>query len=204
MPQARPLPFRLALALLFAAALGVRLFGLNWDQGHMYHPDERRIVEAVQELSFSPLELDPKPDSQLDDDGAASGSGLGSAGAGAGFAARRRLAAFFFGAAAFLATAFLADVRPAFLVAFLADFFTAFLADFFADFLAVFFDAAFFADFFDAFLALFFASISFFFLPAFFLPAFFLVPLAIVVLLLPPTRFRSAFKHSRCGGSSIP
>lgn len=60
MPQARPLPFRLALALLFAAALGLRLFGLDWDQGHMFHPDERRIVEAVQELSFSPLELDPK------------------------------------------------------------------------------------------------------------------------------------------------
>ena len=60
MPQARPLPFRLALALLFAAALGVRLFGLDWDQGHMYHPDERRIVEAVQELSFSPLKLDPR------------------------------------------------------------------------------------------------------------------------------------------------
>jgi len=60
MPQARPLSFRLALALLFAAALGVRLFGLDWDQGHMYHPDERRIVEAVQELSFSPPQLDPK------------------------------------------------------------------------------------------------------------------------------------------------
>ncbi len=60
MHPARPLPFRLALALLFAVALGVRLFGLDWDQGHMYHPDERRIVEAVQELSFSPLQLDPK------------------------------------------------------------------------------------------------------------------------------------------------
>ena len=46
MLPARPLPFRLALALLFAAALGVRLFGLDWDQGHMYHPDERRIVQA--------------------------------------------------------------------------------------------------------------------------------------------------------------
>ena len=60
MLPARPLPFRLALALLFAAALGVRLFGLDWDEGHMYHPDERRIVEAVNELSFSPLKLDPK------------------------------------------------------------------------------------------------------------------------------------------------
>lgn len=60
MLPARPLPFRLALALLFAAALGLRLFGLDWDQGHFFHPDERRIVEAVGELSFSPLQLDPK------------------------------------------------------------------------------------------------------------------------------------------------
>jgi len=59
MGTARPLRFRLALALLFAAALAVRLFGLDWDQGHSFHPDERRIVEAVQELSFSPLDLDP-------------------------------------------------------------------------------------------------------------------------------------------------
>jgi YYY domain-containing protein len=59
MAGARPPRFRLALGLLFFAALAVRLFGLNWDQGHAFHPDERRIVEAVLELSFSPLRLDP-------------------------------------------------------------------------------------------------------------------------------------------------
>ena len=48
----------LALALL-AAALAVRLFGLNFDQSHFYHPDERRIAEAVTQLSFRPLQLDP-------------------------------------------------------------------------------------------------------------------------------------------------
>ena len=52
--------FRLALALLFACAMAVRLFGLRYDDGHNYHPDERRITEAVHQLSFSPLQLDPK------------------------------------------------------------------------------------------------------------------------------------------------
>ena len=46
--------------LLFVGAIAVRVFGLTWDQGHNYHPDERRIVEAVHQLSFSPLQLDPK------------------------------------------------------------------------------------------------------------------------------------------------
>jgi len=48
----------LAVALL-AGALAVRLFGLNYDQSHYYHPDERRIAEAVTQLSFRPLQLDP-------------------------------------------------------------------------------------------------------------------------------------------------
>ncbi len=52
--------FRLALTVLFVGAMAVRVFGLTWDQGHNFHPDERRIVEAVQQLSFSPLQLDPK------------------------------------------------------------------------------------------------------------------------------------------------
>ena len=47
-----------ALAIL-AAALAVRLFGLNFDQSHFFHPDERRIAEAVTQLSFRPLQLDP-------------------------------------------------------------------------------------------------------------------------------------------------
>ena len=59
METARPPRFRLALAVLFAAALGLRLFGVNWDQGHFFHPDERRITGAILELSFSPLNLDP-------------------------------------------------------------------------------------------------------------------------------------------------
>jgi len=83
------------------------------------------------------------------------------------------------GAAFFFAGAFLA-------LAFLADFFGAaafdFLADFFADFLA------FFADFFEDF----FAVIAFFFV-LLFLPLFFFLPLAIVILLLPPISVHQAF-----------
>lgn len=40
-------------------ALAVRLFGLNYDQTHFYHPDERRIAEAVLQLSWKPLQLNP-------------------------------------------------------------------------------------------------------------------------------------------------
>lgn len=46
----------LAIVLL---ALGVRVTGLNWDQGHSFHPDERAITYAVQRLSFHPLQLNP-------------------------------------------------------------------------------------------------------------------------------------------------
>ena len=49
---------RLLLALV-ALALAVRLFGLNFDQSHYFHPDERRIAEAVTQLSLRPLQLNP-------------------------------------------------------------------------------------------------------------------------------------------------
>jgi YYY domain-containing protein len=48
----------LVLALL-VFALAVRLVGLNFDQSHFYHPDERRIAEAVTQLSLRPLQLNP-------------------------------------------------------------------------------------------------------------------------------------------------
>jgi hypothetical protein len=100
-------------------------------------------------------------------------------GAGFGFAT----AGFGAAGAAFLALAFLADFFGA---AFLADFFADFLA-FFADFLADFL-ADFFADFF-------FAVRSFFLLLAF-LPFFFL-PLAIMILLLPPIHVYRAIRMVR-------
>ncbi|OYW05334.1 MAG: hypothetical protein B7Z61_06550 [Acidobacteria bacterium 37-71-11] len=48
----------LVLALL-VFALSVRIIGLNFDQSHFYHPDERRIAEAVTQLSLHPLQLNP-------------------------------------------------------------------------------------------------------------------------------------------------
>ncbi|MCA9391877.1 glycosyltransferase family 39 protein [candidate division WWE3 bacterium] len=46
------------LLLIVGLALGLRLFGVNWDQGHALHPDERAIVLATIPLSLD----DPNPD----------------------------------------------------------------------------------------------------------------------------------------------
>ena len=32
-----------ALVLILLVALGLRLYGINWDQGYGFHPDERSI-----------------------------------------------------------------------------------------------------------------------------------------------------------------
>jgi hypothetical protein len=91
--------------------------------------------------------------------------------------------------------AFFAGRRLA--LAFLAAFFGAadFLADFFADFLAFFAD--FLPDFFEAFFADLFFAVRTFFLALLFLPAFFFLPLAIVILLLPPINVYRAFQVVR-------
>lgn len=44
---------------LFLFALSVRLFRLDWDQRHFFHPDERAIGFAIDRLSFSPPQLNP-------------------------------------------------------------------------------------------------------------------------------------------------
>jgi hypothetical protein len=54
-----PTRFGRRLLALVAFALAVRLFGLNFDQSHYFHPDERRIAEAVTQLSLRPLQLNP-------------------------------------------------------------------------------------------------------------------------------------------------
>lgn len=60
MAEERSRRFGFLMVLLFAGAVAVRGYGLSWDQGHNYHPDERRIVEAIHQLSFSPPQFDPK------------------------------------------------------------------------------------------------------------------------------------------------
>ena len=59
---ARPQPLLfVAVLAIFAVALGLRLYGLDWDEGYPYtpHPDERFILSKVDELSAPGLgELD--------------------------------------------------------------------------------------------------------------------------------------------------
>jgi YYY domain-containing protein len=53
----RPGTWVLAITLFAGLA---RLTYIDWDQHHFFHPDERRIAYAVQDLSFKPLQLNPK------------------------------------------------------------------------------------------------------------------------------------------------
>ncbi|HSB36617.1 MAG TPA: glycosyltransferase family 39 protein, partial [Thermoanaerobaculia bacterium] len=51
---------RRALLGIVLLAAAVRLFGLDFDQGHFFHPDERAIANAVLKLSFSPFHWNPE------------------------------------------------------------------------------------------------------------------------------------------------
>ncbi len=42
----------LILFVILSIALGLRLFGINWDQGGLFHPDERAILMRVNDLEF--------------------------------------------------------------------------------------------------------------------------------------------------------
>jgi 4-amino-4-deoxy-L-arabinose transferase-like glycosyltransferase len=49
----------LGILFLFLVAVFVRLYRVDWDQHHFFHPDERAIGFAVDRLSFKPLQLNP-------------------------------------------------------------------------------------------------------------------------------------------------
>ena len=52
---------KVLLFLILILGLGLRLHGLNWDQGFHLHPDERMIVMVVERLGLSPEKsLNPK------------------------------------------------------------------------------------------------------------------------------------------------
>ncbi|MBI4336335.1 MAG: glycosyltransferase family 39 protein, partial [Chloroflexi bacterium] len=44
----------ITLTALLAAALALRLYGINWDSGHLFHPDERAILWCVNDLGHDP------------------------------------------------------------------------------------------------------------------------------------------------------
>ena len=46
------------LVILVISAIGflLRLLGLNWDQGNLFHPDERQLLMISQNLSFNNLD----------------------------------------------------------------------------------------------------------------------------------------------------
>src|SRR5271169_5213818 len=50
---------RWLLVAVAAFAIVIRLVGLNFDQNHFFHPDERAIGDAILKLSFHPLQLNP-------------------------------------------------------------------------------------------------------------------------------------------------
>jgi len=48
----------LALLLICAGALALRLYGIDWDQGYFFHPDERQVYYVTEELKLpAPLTL---------------------------------------------------------------------------------------------------------------------------------------------------
>lgn len=57
--ESPPRNHRLWLIALVVFAAFVRLIGIDWDDRHFFHPDERAIAFAIERLSFSPLQLDP-------------------------------------------------------------------------------------------------------------------------------------------------
>src|SRR5271169_4765479 len=59
-PHAEPVHrLRLWVIALVAFAAAVRVIGVDFDDHHFFHPDERRIAMAIDELSFKPLQLNP-------------------------------------------------------------------------------------------------------------------------------------------------
>ena len=56
----------LLLFVILSIALGLRLYGINWDQGGLFHPDERAILMRVNDLDFpAPSEIGNLTDPEL-------------------------------------------------------------------------------------------------------------------------------------------
>ncbi|HUW94218.1 MAG TPA: hypothetical protein VMW58_00375, partial [Anaerolineae bacterium] len=46
---------QLLLILLLVVGAALRLYGINWDENHHLHPDERQITMVVSRLGMPPL-----------------------------------------------------------------------------------------------------------------------------------------------------
>ena len=63
--NAQGLALSYAPLLILLLALALRLYGINWDQGGLFHPDERAVMFRVNDMSWPPLSdlgvlLDPE------------------------------------------------------------------------------------------------------------------------------------------------
>ena len=47
--------YKFILSVIFVFAFSLRLVGINWDSGYLFHPDERAIMMHGYDLSFSSL-----------------------------------------------------------------------------------------------------------------------------------------------------
>jgi len=48
-------PYKLPILFLFIFSFVLRLIGINWDSGYLFHPDERAILMHGYDLSFYSL-----------------------------------------------------------------------------------------------------------------------------------------------------
>ena len=53
-PRLRTRAGAAALPAILVLALALRLFGINWDDGHLFHADERAVLTAVDQLALPP------------------------------------------------------------------------------------------------------------------------------------------------------
>ena len=54
-PRLRTRAGAAALPAILALALALRLFGINWDDGYLFHADERAVLTAVDQLALPPV-----------------------------------------------------------------------------------------------------------------------------------------------------
>ena len=48
--------FYLIIFIISVAGFLLRLLGINWDQGNLFHPDERQLLMLSQEITFRNLD----------------------------------------------------------------------------------------------------------------------------------------------------